>query len=204
MAKLYPEMVQCIVASGTAIELTESISRVSLQNIGYSSWSEFLMSDSTKGLTTFFSIASQKPPYLPEFAAKDFLKSEFFGNRKERDELLKAWVINDNDVGPYNYSQKVYLLWGENDKIFKKQVAENIKRQLGEQANLEFIKDAGHLVHSDQASEYNQRLKNILASVNKLDFFLILMLSRFMSKMFTRCMVLFFTAVQFPILFMKK
>lgn len=67
-----------------------------------------------------------------------------------------------------------------------------ICRQLGEQANLEFIKDAGHLVHSDQAPEYNQRLKNILASVNKWDFFLILM-SRFMSKMYTRYMVLLFT-----------
>ncbi|KAL1833773.1 hypothetical protein ACET3Z_003424 [Daucus carota] len=166
MARMYPGMVQCIVASGTAVELTESISRASLQNIGYSSWSEFLMPDSTKGLTTFFSIASQKPPSLPEFAAKDFLK-EFFANRKERDELLKAWVINDNDVAPCHYSQKVYLIWGEDDKIFKKEVAENIKRQLGEQANLEFIKDAGHLVHSDQPSEYNQRLKNILASVNK-------------------------------------
>lgn len=30
---------------------------------------------------------------------------EFFANRKERDELLSAWVINDNDVAPCHFSQ---------------------------------------------------------------------------------------------------
>ncbi|XP_074365002.1 uncharacterized protein LOC141710707 [Apium graveolens] len=112
--------------------------------MGYSSWSEFLMPESVKDLKAFLAMTNHKPPSMPDFVAKDFIK-EFMVNRKERTELLQAWVISDNEPAFCNYSQKIHLLWGDDDKIFNSEIAESIKQQLGDKATLEFVKEAGHL-----------------------------------------------------------
>ncbi|WOG84701.1 hypothetical protein DCAR_0103885 [Daucus carota subsp. sativus] len=166
MAKLYPDLVDCVVASGTVVDLTESTSEACLKRMGYSSWSEFLMPESVKDLKAFLAMTNHKPPSMPDFVAKDFIK-EFMVNRKERTELLQAWVVSDNEAVPCNYSQKIHLLWGEDDKVFNSEIAENIKQKLGGEATLEFVKEAGHLVQSDQATEYNNRVKKILSSLQK-------------------------------------
>lgn len=166
MAKLYPDLIDCVVGSGTVVDLTQSTSQACLKRMGYSTWSEFLMPESVKDLKAFLAMTNHKPPSMPDFVAKDFIK-EFMVNRKERTELLQAWVISDNETASCNYSQKIHLLWGDDDKIFNSEIAENIKQQLGDRATLEFVKEAGHLVQNDQGGEYNNRVKKILSSLHK-------------------------------------
>nr|XP_043626923.1 epoxide hydrolase 4-like [Erigeron canadensis] len=162
MAKSYPKLVQSMVVSGTVIEMTESISLDAYKQLGGSSWSELLNPDTIEGLKKMFSIGFRNLPWLPDFVYQNILET-MFGNRKERNELLEALVVLDkNATVDINYSQMIYMLWGDDDQIFDSDSARTMKKRLGEKTRLDWIKDAGHLVPLDQPFAYNKRLKLIL------------------------------------------
>ncbi|RDX67344.1 hypothetical protein CR513_53796, partial [Mucuna pruriens] len=87
-----------------------------------------------------------------------------FTNRKERGELLEGLVISNRDITVPNFPQRIHLLWGENDQIFKLELAQNMKVQLGDRTTFEGIKKAGHLVHLERPCVYNRCLKRCIAS----------------------------------------
>ncbi|XP_022880727.1 uncharacterized protein LOC111397995 [Olea europaea var. sylvestris] len=87
-----------------------------------------------------------------------------FNNRKERGELLEGLVVNNKDTTIPNFSQRIHLLWGGNDQIFKLELAQKMKEQLGDKATVEGIEKAGHLVHLERPCVYNSCLNNFLAS----------------------------------------
>lgn len=74
MARSHPELVESMVACGTVMDLTESISRASWSKLGLSSWAELLMPDSIGGVKNMFSIATHKLPWLPDLFYKDLLE----------------------------------------------------------------------------------------------------------------------------------
>ncbi|KAK9942493.1 hypothetical protein M0R45_008157 [Rubus argutus] len=148
-----------------------------LERIGFSRWSDYLLPDSVKGVRNMFEIAAYKFPHLPDWIYKHYLEV-MFDNRKEREELLEALVISDGDLTVHKYSQRVYLLWGEKDKIFDIETAskpqENTDdlncdhRQIGNNAVLDRIENAGHLVEMERPFAYNKQLKKFLASCLKM------------------------------------
>ncbi|KAA8536098.1 hypothetical protein F0562_028576 [Nyssa sinensis] len=164
MAKFYPDLVESMVVSGSVVEFTQSVSDALLKNIGFSRWSDYLMPDSAEGVKVLLSIASHKLPWLPDFFFRDFLQV-MFSNRKERAELLEALVISDKDSTIPKYTQRIHLLWGENDKIFNLEVAHNLKERLGRETTLQYIEKAGHLSPLERPCMYNRHLKKILASL---------------------------------------
>lgn len=163
MAEMYPELVQALVISGSILAMTDSISVSSLQELGFSSSSELLLPNSVKGLKALLSVAAHKKLWFPDRLHKDFLEV-MFTNRKERGELLDGLVISNKDVNIPNFTQRIHLLWGENDQIFKLELAQNMKEQLGEGTTFEGIKKAGHLVHLERPCVYNRCLKKFIAS----------------------------------------
>ncbi|AET03894.1 putative acylglycerol lipase [Medicago truncatula] len=163
MAEMYPDLVQALVISGSILAMTDSISVSSLQELGFSSSSELLLPNSVKGLKALLSVAAYKKLWFPDRLHKDFLEV-MFTNRKERGELLDGLVISNKDVSIPNFSQRIHLLWGENDQIFKLELAQNMKEQLGDGATFEGIKKAGHLVHLERPCVYNRCLKKFIAS----------------------------------------
>ncbi|KAK4340346.1 hypothetical protein RND71_041808 [Anisodus tanguticus] len=106
LAQLYPHMVESMVMSSTVIELTESISNASLNNIGFTNWDEFLLPKTIFDLKLLLSIGSHNFPWFPQILYMDFLEA-MFGNRKEKVELLEALVVSDKDatISTPNYSQ---------------------------------------------------------------------------------------------------
>ncbi|GJX78947.1 alpha/beta hydrolase fold-1 [Tanacetum coccineum] len=166
MAKLYPDLVKSFVASDTVIELTESISIDAYQRLGLSSWSDLLMPTTVEGLEMMFSVGLHKLPWVPKFIYRDFLEV-MFNNRKERNELLEELVVPDEEAMDTNYSQMIYMLWGDDDKIFLSDLARTMKNQLGEKATLDWVKDAGHLSPLEKPFSYNERLKCFLERVTK-------------------------------------
>ncbi|KAM7475003.1 hypothetical protein LguiB_022246 [Lonicera macranthoides] len=162
MASLHPELVESLVLSSTVIELTKSISDASLKSIGFSCWKDFLLPESVEGVKTLLSIGSYKFPWIPDFVFEDFLKV-MLKNRKERGELLEASVIKDNEASSLDHPQIIYMLWGEDEKIFNLKLAQTMKEQLGDKASLQYIKKAGHLVQVEQPALYNQHLNKILS-----------------------------------------
>lgn len=163
LAQLYPHMVESMIMSSTVIELTEYISNASLKNIGFTNWPDFLLPKTISGLKVLLSIGSHKFPWFPEFFFSDFLEV-MFTNRKEKAELLEALVVSDKDaiITP-NYSQRIYLLCGDDDKIFNTAVSDNMKQKLGENVTIDYIKKAGHLVQLERPCSYNHYLKKFLS-----------------------------------------
>ncbi|PWA70672.1 Alpha/beta hydrolase fold-1 [Artemisia annua] len=168
MAKLYPKLVKSFVASGTVIEMTESISAEAYKRLDITSWSDLLMPETVEGLKRMFSIGFHKVPWLPDFVYQNILDATFT-NRKERNELLVSLVVPDEDAASVNYSQMIHMLWGDDDKIFNSDLARTMKQQLGDNTTLDWIKEAGHLVPLEQPFAYNKRLKRILERVTKDD-----------------------------------
>ncbi|KAH1206457.1 Epoxide hydrolase 4 [Glycine max] len=163
MAEMYPELVLGLVISGSILAMSESLSTTLLQELGVSSFSELLLPTSVKGLKALFSIAAHKKLRFPNRLLKDYLEV-MFTNRKERSELLEGLVITNRDVTIPNFPQRIHLLWGENDRIFKLELAQSMKEQLGNGTTFESIKKAGHLVHLERPCVYNRCLKHIIAS----------------------------------------
>ncbi|KAK4340342.1 hypothetical protein RND71_041804 [Anisodus tanguticus] len=162
LAQLYPHMVDSMVMSSTVVELTESISNASLNNIGFTTWDEFLLPKTIFDLKLLLSIGSQNFPWFPQILYMDFLEV-MFGNRKEKVELLKAFIVSDKDATPPKYTQRIYLLYGDDDKIFNQTVSDIMKAKLGENTTVEYIKRAGHLVQLERPRTYNRCLKKFLS-----------------------------------------
>ncbi|KAJ9537839.1 hypothetical protein OSB04_030572 [Centaurea solstitialis] len=163
MAKLYPKLVKSMVMSGTVIEMTESISLYSYKKLGLSSWSDLLMPKTVDELKIMFSVGSHKLPWLPNFIYRDIFNTMFTDHQKERNELLEALVVPDEDATlNIKFSQKIHMLWGDDDKIFDLDHAKTMRTQLGEKTTLDWIKDAGHIVPLEKAFVYNKRLKYVL------------------------------------------
>ncbi|KAI3665466.1 hypothetical protein L6452_44093 [Arctium lappa] len=164
MAELYPEMVRAMVVSGSILAMTDSISDSTLKELGFSSSSELLLPDSVKGLKALLSVATHKKLWFPDRLHKDYLEV-MFNNRKERGELLEGLLVSNKDGTVPQFPQRIHLLWGENDQIFKMELAQNMKRQLGENTTVEGIRKAGHLVHIERPCVYNRCLKKFLSSL---------------------------------------
>ncbi|KAM4092503.1 hypothetical protein ACJW30_06G044400 [Castanea mollissima] len=164
MAEMYPDLVESMVLTCSVMALTKSISDAALERIGFKSWSDYLLPDSVQGVKVLFDIATFKLPRIPSFIYKHYLEV-MFDNRKEREELLLALVIDDNDFTIPSHPQRVHLLWGENDIIFNMEVVNNLKRQLGDRATLQYIEKAGHLVEVERPCVYNKHLKEILTTL---------------------------------------
>lgn len=164
MAEMRPDLVEAMVVSGSILAMTESISEAELNRMGFKSSSDLLLPTSIDGLKTLLKIATHKKLWFPDRMHKDYLKV-MFTNRKERSELLEALVIaKQNPDIPY-FTQRIHLLWGESDQIFRTEIAQQMKEKLGENATYEGIKKAGHLVHLERPCVYNRHLKRFLASV---------------------------------------
>ncbi|CAM8951161.1 unnamed protein product [Rhodiola kirilowii] len=166
MAEMYPDLVKNMVISGSILAMTDSISEATMRRLGFSSSSDLLLPKSVGGCKALLSVAVYKKLWFPDRIFKDFLE-EMFNNRKERSELLEALVISNQDPNIPKFPQRIHLLWGENDEIFKVEHAHKMKEQLGENTTFQGIKKAGHLVHLERPCVYSKFLNEFLASVHK-------------------------------------
>ncbi|KAJ8767250.1 hypothetical protein K2173_013647 [Erythroxylum novogranatense] len=168
MAEMFPDLVHSMVICCSVMALTDSISRVSLARLGFSSWSEILIPNNINGVKELLNVVSYRSQWTPEFLRKDILEviSE---NKEEKTELLEALEVKDKDFGISKFSQKIHLLWGKEDKIFNMEVAYNLKEQLEGKATLDAIEKAGHLVQLERPFVYNSCLEKILDSFYNYD-----------------------------------
>lgn len=74
LARIYPDLVESMVVSGTVIELTESITAASLAELGADSWSELLMPISVDGVKKALTVGTHKLPWIPTFVFRQFLE----------------------------------------------------------------------------------------------------------------------------------
>ncbi|EPS66257.1 hypothetical protein M569_08525 [Genlisea aurea] len=163
MAEMCGEMVDAMVISGSIPSLT-TVGNATLKELGFSSSSELLLPETVAGAKALLKIAMHKQIWFPDRLYADFLQV-MFNHRLQRTQLLEALSINNKDSTTLTtLPQRIHLLWGENDAIFKLEHAANLKEKLGEKASLKYIDKAGHLVHLERPCVYNRCLKHFLQS----------------------------------------
>ncbi|KAL9354402.1 hypothetical protein Peur_052372 [Populus x canadensis] len=165
MAEMYPNLVDSMVITCSVMALTKSISRAGLQRIGFSSWAEYLIPETVKGVKTLLDVAFYKLPWMPNFIYKDILEDMCFDHRKERHELLEELIVEDKNFTAPHFTQRIHLLWGGDDIIFDMKECRNLIDLLQGKATLHCIERAGHLVELERPFVYNRQLKKILASL---------------------------------------
>ncbi|CAA6661386.1 unnamed protein product [Spirodela intermedia] len=166
LAEARPEMVRSMVVSGSVVAMTSSIGEEALARLGFKSSAELLLPNTLKGNKALLSVATYRKYWFPDRLHKDFIKV-MFSNRKEREELLEGLEDSNREFTlPANLPQHILLLWGENDRIFKIELAQDMKEKLGEKAAVHSISKAGHLVHLERPCVYNRCLKGFLAKVH--------------------------------------
>ncbi|XVE93634.1 hypothetical protein REPUB_Repub01dG0211000 [Reevesia pubescens] len=143
MAEMHPHLVESMVVTGSVMALTNSISIAALQRIGFSSWADYLLPDSVKGLKMLLKLGSYKLPWIPHCIYKDFLEV-MFNNRKEKVELLEALVISDQEFVIPPDQQRIHILWGKDDKIFDLDTASNMKMFLKKILASQFLEDTAN------------------------------------------------------------
>ncbi|CAI9777704.1 unnamed protein product [Fraxinus pennsylvanica] len=166
MAELYPDLVEALVISGSILAMTDSISHATLSSLGFNSSAELLLPTTVKGCRALLKVAAYKKLWFPDRLHKDFIEV-MFNNRKERGELLEGLVVSNKDTNIPDFPQRIHLLWGKNDQIFKLELAQKMKEQLGDNATVEGIEKAGHLVHLERPCVFNRRLNKFLASFHE-------------------------------------
>ncbi|RZS19563.1 hypothetical protein BHM03_00051983 [Ensete ventricosum] len=179
MAEMRPDLVRSLVVSGSVFAMTDSISRTTLDQLGFASSSELLMPESIKGLKALLSVSMHRKLWFPDFLYKDYLEVlVMFSNRKERAELLEGLVISNKDAkvpsldqvmadnrtkgGFRSYLPTPFLLTKTNPPSSSSFI---ICRQLGEKTILQSITKAGHLLHVERPCAYNRHLNKFLALV---------------------------------------
>ncbi|KAA3462900.1 monoacylglycerol lipase abhd6-A-like isoform X2 [Gossypium australe] len=134
MAEIYPELVHSLVVTCSVMALTESISKVQLQRLGFNSWPDYLLPESVQGVETLIQLGSHSFPKFPKFIYKEILEVISFDsrgickNRREKVELLKALVISDEEFTVPSYHQRIHVFWGKNDKILEVENAHYIQQ----------------------------------------------------------------------------
>ncbi|KAJ6716770.1 hypothetical protein OIU74_009324 [Salix koriyanagi] len=132
MAEMYPDLVDSMVVSCSVMALTESITRSALERIGFSSWAQLLIPETFEGVKKIAELCTFKSLALPDFFYREIFQDMFINYKKERVELLEALVVKDKDFDIPNYpqAQRIHLLWGEEDVIFTKEIARNLKEEI--------------------------------------------------------------------------
>jgi pimeloyl-ACP methyl ester carboxylesterase len=71
MAEMFPDLVDSFVVSCSVMALTESISRASLERIGFPSWVKHLVPDTVEGVKKIVDVSTYKSLWMPHFLYKD-------------------------------------------------------------------------------------------------------------------------------------
>ncbi|XP_027337924.1 monoacylglycerol lipase abhd6-A-like isoform X3 [Abrus precatorius] len=82
--------------------------------------------------------------------------------RQERKELIQA-LHKDRKVSNLpKITQPLQIIWGEQDQVFPLELAQRLKRHVGEKAQLVVIKNAGHAINAEKPKELYKNLKSFL------------------------------------------
>ncbi|PIN11302.1 putative hydrolase/acyltransferase (alpha/beta hydrolase superfamily) [Handroanthus impetiginosus] len=105
-----------------------------------------------------------KPPKgLPSCLLEDFIDEMCYDYVEEKKELLRA-VAKDRKLSDLpRISQPTLIVWGDQDRIFPVELANRLKRHLGENGELVVIKNTGHGFIYEKPKEFHKHLKAFLS-----------------------------------------
>ncbi|PHU20417.1 hypothetical protein BC332_11568 [Capsicum chinense] len=104
---------------------------------------------------------------LPSCLLTDFIDEMFTQYVEEKKELLLA-IAKDRKLSDLpKITQPTLIVWGDQDKIFPLELGHRLKRQIGENAQLVVIKNAGHAFLYEKPKDFHKPLKSFLLGSTK-------------------------------------
>ncbi|VFQ84751.1 unnamed protein product [Cuscuta campestris] len=165
MARMWPERVEKVVIASSAVNLKKQDNEGLLKRANVDRIEEVLLPSTAEQLRKLMSLSTfRRPPnYLPDFLLNDFIRKLYVGNRREKLELLHGLTLGkDNCHKVVPLQQEVLLIWGEHDHLFLAEKATQLKGILGKKTRLEIIKNTSHIPQLEDASRFNNAVKNFL------------------------------------------
>ncbi|BBN12659.1 hypothetical protein MPTK1_5g21870 [Marchantia polymorpha subsp. ruderalis] len=165
MAHKYPEMVRKLVLCSSGICQTPHTYDSLLRSLEMNRVDEILLPTTCDGLKLTYSLLYSKPVHLPDFILQQLL--DFFYSvslRPRRVQLLEHQVIGSENC-PHlpTLRQEVLIIWGREDKIFKLDLAYQLRQHLGpNNAKLVILDGCGHMPHAEKHKDFNAIVSEFL------------------------------------------
>ncbi|BBN08105.1 hypothetical protein MPTK1_4g08910 [Marchantia polymorpha subsp. ruderalis] len=166
LASVYPELVNKVVVASSGVMMTHKTNERLYKLTKVNSVKKLLVPNDLEGMRRGLSTATVwRIDLVPSFVLEDMFQNFYRRNRKEKEELLDGMIIGSVGAPPLPaIDKKVFILWGTEDKIFDPDLAHQLKRHLGESAELEFIEGAGHVPQIEKPGQFNSRVLRFLLS----------------------------------------
>ncbi|XP_047327525.1 2-hydroxymuconate semialdehyde hydrolase-like [Impatiens glandulifera] len=164
IALKWPEKVEKVIiaSSGINMRLRDNLDMV--QRAKVEGVEDVLLPTNLPHMKISFSLISASKSHIPDFILKDMLKRLFSHNRNSKIELLQGLTIGKDDkVNVSPLQQDVLLVWGEQDRIFFLENANELKELLGEKTRLEVIKNTGHIPQIESPDTFNNIVRKFLS-----------------------------------------
>ncbi|XVE93142.1 hypothetical protein REPUB_Repub01dG0164700 [Reevesia pubescens] len=108
-----------------------------------------------------FSFVKPAGNWVPSYFLTDFIDVMCTDYLEEKRELIRATLKERKLSNLPKITQRVLIIWGEEDKIFPLELGHRLKRHVGENAEIVVIKNAGHAVNLEKPKEFIKHLKII-------------------------------------------
>ncbi|KAI4321404.1 hypothetical protein MLD38_034788 [Melastoma candidum] len=101
---------------------------------------------------------------IPSCLLKDFIDAMCAEFVEEKRDLVRDIPKNRKITDIPRITQPLLIIWGEHDQIFPVELAYRLKEHVGENSQLEIIKDTGHACNVQKPKEFYAILKSFLFS----------------------------------------
>lgn len=109
-----------------------------------------------------FSFVKPSAKWVPSYFLTDFIDVMCTEYLKEKRELIGA-ILKDRKLSDLpKITQRLLIIWGEEDKIFPLELGYRLQRHVGESAEIAVVKNAGHAVNIEKPKDFIKHLKSFL------------------------------------------
>ncbi|KAL0335113.1 UNVERIFIED_CONTAM: hypothetical protein Scaly_1392600 [Sesamum calycinum] len=99
---------------------------------------------------------------VPSYFLSDYIDVFCTDHVEQKKELIQA-LIKDRQLSKVpRIQQPTLIIWGEQDRIFPKELGYRLEKHIGDNAKLVMIKNAGHAVNIEKPKEFAKNLKSFL------------------------------------------
>ncbi|XP_059624244.1 uncharacterized protein LOC132267182 [Cornus florida] len=164
LAAQFPEAVERVVIGCAGVCMEEKDMEDGMFSVGsVDEAASILLPQTPEKLRELMRISFFKPAKnMPSCFLTDFIDVMCTEYLQERKELIQALHENRKLSDLPRITQPTLIIWGEHDQVFPLELGHRLKRHLGENAQLEIIKNAGHAINAEKPKELYKHLKAFL------------------------------------------
>ncbi|KAL2631195.1 hypothetical protein R1flu_015881 [Riccia fluitans] len=164
LASLYPKMVNKVVIASSGVMMNHTTNDRLKELCKIDSVNEILVPKDLAHMRLGMSTATVwKIWAIPSFVLQDLYDWFYQDGHKEKEELVDCMIIGSIDAPPLpKITQETLILWGTRDRIFDPELAVQLKKHLGDKAEMHMIKGCGHVPQIERPREFNKHVLQFL------------------------------------------